>query len=240
MANQNKLKAWVRYDGTGTVVTAGPIFKASKPEVGNWKEMNADICCNGNNPSSTTTTTTHGGNTPTVRFGQVTNSGPSNLWQWNVCNGFGNSITLYTSTNVSPLPAGTYLYSNAALTTLIPYASGALSINGVVYEIVNGRTNPLSGSGALCQYITTTTTTTGQPFTSFTIGYGYGSTGEACFAGMTQTGYSTVPYDSLTNGSIIYANPALTQPITYPYVAILSNGKTFSCSNGVLSNQGMC
>lgn len=55
MANQSKLKAWVRYDGTGTVVTGGPIFQASKPKVGKWKEMNANLCCN---PSGSTTTTT--------------------------------------------------------------------------------------------------------------------------------------------------------------------------------------
>jgi len=65
MANQSKLKAWVRYDGTNTVVTAGPIFRASKPKVGNWRQINADLCCN---PSSgtTTTTTTSGGNITTT------------------------------------------------------------------------------------------------------------------------------------------------------------------------------
>lgn len=46
MANQSKLKAWVRYDGTNTVVTAGPIFRADKPKVGNWRQINADLCCN--------------------------------------------------------------------------------------------------------------------------------------------------------------------------------------------------
>ena len=63
MANQSNLKAWVRYDGTGTVVTAGPIFQANKPKVGNWRQINSSLCCN---PSSTTTTTTAGGVTPTA------------------------------------------------------------------------------------------------------------------------------------------------------------------------------
>lgn len=60
MANQSKLKAWLRYDGTGRVVTGGPIFQANKPKVGNWRQMNANLCCN---PSGTTTTTTTLGGT---------------------------------------------------------------------------------------------------------------------------------------------------------------------------------
>lgn len=46
MANQSKLKAWLRYDGTGTVVLSGPIFSLTKPKDGNWKQMNTGLCCN--------------------------------------------------------------------------------------------------------------------------------------------------------------------------------------------------
>lgn len=46
MANQSKLKAWVRVDGTGKVVTGGPILQVKKPTVGNWREINANECCN--------------------------------------------------------------------------------------------------------------------------------------------------------------------------------------------------
>jgi hypothetical protein len=46
MANQNKLKAWVRYDGTGRVIAGGPILQRFKPAVGNWVEINANECCN--------------------------------------------------------------------------------------------------------------------------------------------------------------------------------------------------
>jgi hypothetical protein len=65
MANQNKLKAWVRYDGTGRVIAGGPILQRFKPKVGNWVEINANECCNDittttstTSTSSTTTTTT--------------------------------------------------------------------------------------------------------------------------------------------------------------------------------------
>ena len=46
MANQSKLKAWVRYDGTGRVIAGGPILQRFKPAVGNWVEINANECCN--------------------------------------------------------------------------------------------------------------------------------------------------------------------------------------------------
>lgn len=88
---------------------------------------------------------------------------------------------------------------------------------------------------------TTTTTTTAAPTVyNFIGGFGYGSTGEACFAGMTQTYYSTTPYGSVTNGSVLYADSGLTTPITYPFVALTGLGIVFSCSNGVLSNQANC
>jgi hypothetical protein len=53
MATNNKLKAYVRYDGTGRVIAGGPILQRFKPKVGNWVEIDANECCN-----TTTTTTT--------------------------------------------------------------------------------------------------------------------------------------------------------------------------------------
>jgi hypothetical protein len=45
MAN-NKLKAYVRYDGSGRVLPGGPILQRFKPKVGNWEEIDANQCCN--------------------------------------------------------------------------------------------------------------------------------------------------------------------------------------------------
>lgn len=65
--NQSKLKAWIRVDGTNTVVLAGPIFSRTKPKDGKWREINANACCNGITPhTSTTTTTSRGGVTFTT------------------------------------------------------------------------------------------------------------------------------------------------------------------------------
>lgn len=46
MTNQSKLKAYVRYDGTGRVIAGGPILQRFKPKVGNWVEIQANECCN--------------------------------------------------------------------------------------------------------------------------------------------------------------------------------------------------
>ena len=44
--NNNKLKAFVRFDGSGRIVSSSLIVQAFKPKVGNWKEIDAKECCN--------------------------------------------------------------------------------------------------------------------------------------------------------------------------------------------------
>jgi len=59
MANGNnqRLKAYVRFDGTGRVVAGSLILRKKAPKVGNWQEITAYECCN-YVPTTTTTTTT--------------------------------------------------------------------------------------------------------------------------------------------------------------------------------------
>lgn len=64
MALQNKLKAFVRFDGSGRVIPSSLILQKSKPKVGNWKEINATQCCN--DITSTTTTSTSSSTTTTT------------------------------------------------------------------------------------------------------------------------------------------------------------------------------
>jgi hypothetical protein len=156
MADQIKLKAFVRIDGSGKVIPGGPILQAQKPKVGKWREINVKECCN-YIPGSTTTTST-------------------------------SSTSTTTSTSTS----------------------------------------------------TTTTTTTTPTVYDFVGGYGVSSAGEACFGGMTQTFYSTTPYGSVTNGSVLYNDVGLTMPVTFAYVALTGLGIVFSCSSGVLSGQAPC
>lgn len=54
MANGNnkRLKAFVRYDGTGRVVPSSVILARFKPKVGNYKEIDAYECCNDTLPAN--------------------------------------------------------------------------------------------------------------------------------------------------------------------------------------------
>ena len=51
--NKRSLKAYIRYDGSGRVVSSSVILARNKPKVGNWVEIDAYECC-----GTTTTTTT--------------------------------------------------------------------------------------------------------------------------------------------------------------------------------------
>lgn len=53
-SNKRRLKAFVRYDGSGRLISGSLILQTKKPKVGNWQEINAYECCN----FTTTTTTT--------------------------------------------------------------------------------------------------------------------------------------------------------------------------------------
>jgi len=54
--NRKDLKAYVRYDGSGRVVSSSLVLRRQKPKVGNWVEIPAYECCN-YIPTTTTTTT---------------------------------------------------------------------------------------------------------------------------------------------------------------------------------------
>jgi len=67
--SNNKLKAYVRYDGTGRVIAGSLILQRFKPKVGNWQEIDANECCN---PTTTTSTSTSTSTTSTT-----TTAGPA-------------------------------------------------------------------------------------------------------------------------------------------------------------------
>ena len=112
MANQSKLKAWVRYDGTGRVISGGPIFQVNKPKVGNWKQIDANLCCNG---TTGTTTTQGGGGTPTAFIQSYF------LNTYNACNSTYDGSLLFYSASTT-IQAGISVFTDAALT--IPVTAG--------------------------------------------------------------------------------------------------------------------
>jgi len=56
MSTSNKLKAFVRFDGSGRVVPSSVILARFKPKVGNYQEIDSTECCE-YVPTTTTTTT---------------------------------------------------------------------------------------------------------------------------------------------------------------------------------------
>jgi len=67
MANSNnKLKAYIRYDGTGRVIAGSLILQRSKPKVGNWQEIDANECCNYTTTTTSTTSTSTSTTTTTT------------------------------------------------------------------------------------------------------------------------------------------------------------------------------
>ena len=50
--NNNKLKAFVRFDGSGRIVPGSLIVQSIKPKDGNWNQINSKECCRNNECSA--------------------------------------------------------------------------------------------------------------------------------------------------------------------------------------------
>ena len=64
--SNNKLKAYIRYDGTGRVIAGSLILQRFKPKVGNWQEIDANECCNYTTTTTSTSTSTSTSTTSTT------------------------------------------------------------------------------------------------------------------------------------------------------------------------------
>jgi len=101
MANNNKLKAFVRYDGSGRVIAGSLILQRLKPKVGNWVEIDANECCN--YVPTTTTTTSSTSSTSSTTTTTTTTASPTTTTTTTSSGCF-----CYTISNET---AGTLLYS---------------------------------------------------------------------------------------------------------------------------------
>ncbi len=144
--NNNKLKAFVRFDGSGRIIPSSLIVQAFKPKVGNYKEIDAKECCN----YTTTTTTTVAPTTTTS-----TTVAPTTTTTTTVFPGYytwvaGKNTSAATAcaeptapvySAVTPLTFGVILYEDTALT--IPAAVSFYATGGIAYE-VNGSGSIIS------------------------------------------------------------------------------------------------
>ena len=96
MANNNKLKAFVRYDGSGRVIAGSLILQRFKPKVGDWVEIDANECCNYVPTTTTTSTSTSSSSTTTT----TTTPTPGGCFCYTISNETAGTL-LYTYTDCS-------------------------------------------------------------------------------------------------------------------------------------------
>ena len=104
MATNNKLKAYVRFDGTGRVIPGSLILQRSKPKVGNWTEINANECCGYIPTPSTTTTTTAAPTTTTTTSVAPTTTTTTTVASLYLISGVYSS----SSTNICDIPVNNF------------------------------------------------------------------------------------------------------------------------------------
>lgn len=109
MATSNKLKAYVRFDGSGRVVPSSVILARFKPKVGNYQEIASTECCE-YIPTTTTTSTTTTGDT-------IVN------WALNTFAACGDPVGTISITYDGPtLCTSTNIYGD--LSTVVPMENG--------------------------------------------------------------------------------------------------------------------
>lgn len=131
--NNNKLKAYVRFDGTGRIVPGSLVVQSIKPKDGNWKQIDAKECCN---PTTTTTTTV----TPTTTTTTTVTANQFTLGYWlseeDSCNTTTAGNAIFYSPSVS-LTAGSVLYSDAGLTTFA--TQGEAVVVGMIRYLIGAN-----------------------------------------------------------------------------------------------------
>jgi hypothetical protein len=150
MANISKrpLKAFVRYDGTGRVISGSLILNRFKPAVGNWEEIDAYECCN---PTTTTTSTTTGvptttttsttaspttTTTTTLPVGVFAYSGGYSEVSFILACEDSTPITLYSSSPV--FAENIFLFTDPGL-TITPENGAWFSYGGSAYSLLTGE-----------------------------------------------------------------------------------------------------
>jgi hypothetical protein len=205
MADQIKLKAFVRIDGSGKVIPGGPIFQAQKPKVGKWREISIKECCN-YNPNTTTTTTSSTSSTSTSTTTTTTTEAPiiptlfvKAYWQntGDSCSAetYGD-LTFYSASET--LVPGVTVFTDEALT--IPVTEGyVISANPFTYPRM------LVGAGGVLSAYTCPTYRVLDAIGAFDPISACGG------AGTSLTLYSSI-FAPLGVGTAIYMDSALTVP----------------------------
>ena len=154
MINQTKdLKAFVRYDGSGRVVSSSLILRKTKPKVGNWKQVQG-YECNSGGTSYEIKATASGAVSTVITY----RTGIDNSTQ--TINLVGTTLLVATICAVT----GSVTATNAAGTTTVITAGAVCSCSGL--DPATNFSNTTTTTTTVAP--TTTTTTTVAPTTTTT------------------------------------------------------------------------
>jgi hypothetical protein len=234
--NNNKLKAFVRFDGSGRIVPSSLIVQAFKPKVGNYQEIDAKECCNYVAPTTTTTstvaptttsTTTAAPTTTTSTTVAPTTTTTTTAYYYYLADGY-NCLDCSTVLGTDVLIYGT----NPSLTAGQWVITGA----GFAFEILSSTTNTggaifvdmSSPSGSCAGGCPTTTTTTTEFPGYYTWLMGRGTDTTVACAATPVPVYSSV--SPLTIGVFLYTDTALTISVPNDWYAV--GGVSYEASDG--------
>jgi len=210
------LKAFVRYDGSGRVVSGSLVFRKKKPKNGRWVEITKNECCSETPSSTTTTTTTQGGGgvTPTAFI--------QSYWfnRNNACTSTTDGTLVFYSAS-STISEGITVFTDAALT--IPVPQGFV----IAYQIGGAQyIKYVVGAGGVLSVLDCSN--------SFTLPFWYGIN-QSCTEPPQSPGifYSVSNY--LLPGSYMFTDAALTIPVPQGYVIRFGFQNYLVGEGGVLS-----
>jgi hypothetical protein len=150
MSNRRDLKAYVRYDGSGRVIPGSNILQRKKPKVGNWKEIDANLCCNPTPPSNLPLRLTF----DSIENANLLVGDSSSVNDWNTFFDLpnlgtsftsvvivGNEVQLFGGANIKVKPALMYDYNyNTFLISIIDNANCITSVGGDAFSYCYGLT----------------------------------------------------------------------------------------------------
>lgn len=232
--NNNKLKAYVRFDGSGRIVSSSLIVQAFKPKVGNWKEIDAKECCNYVAPTTTSTTTVAPTTTTSTTVAPTTTT-TTTAYYYYLADGYnctdcstviGTDVLIY-GTNPS-LTAGQWVVNGAGFAFEI--LSSTTNTGGAIFVDMSSPSGSCAGG---CP--TTTTTTTAGPTVLFRVA-DFAET--VCSQPATLALYYVAP---LADGSQVFTDAGLTTPyLTTSYIADPATGNIYLALGGTLDFQFTC
>jgi hypothetical protein len=163
MANQRNLKAFVRYDGSGRVVSGSLILRKQKPKVGNWQQVQGYQCCNDATLTTTVATTITNFQVNLFCGGTLTQSLTSGQDSSSVAD-------LVTKLNATYSLLGTFSTTGGTNLTLVMTGaqSQAICPNSAPSFTVIAYVAPTTTTTSTTAAPTTTTTTTAAPTTTTT------------------------------------------------------------------------